>query len=339
MNAQKVLEADVAVLIMGYNRPNDMRRLIHALRPIKPARLYFSVDGPKIFKEGDDKKVFQTRLLLSEIDWDCTIKTRFLTSNVGCKMAISSAIDWLFESEDYAIILEDDCLPTPEFFEFTAKRLIEYKDESQIMHISGSSYFMSEPEVDTSFYYSRIPNVWGWATWKRAWKEMQLIDSNLDMSVTSVEVHKYFNNKKISKWFLRYVEEAKSPNSSVWSISWALSIVNNQGICIAPMENLVENIGFRDSATHSTSASFRRYEEFKFGKSSNLPCPKSLEVNEELDRLRFKTIQKTDPNQFFSRRIKLKFLRYAYRALPNLVKEKAKLLLGQNLKLKNFFIK
>ncbi len=339
MKAQQVLEADIAVLIIGYNRPNDMRRLIHALRPIKPARLYFSVDGPKISKEGDDKKVLETRLMLSEIDWNCTLKTRFLTSNVGCKMAISSAIDWLFESEDYGIILEDDCLPTPDFFEFAATRLAEHKDDPQIMHISGSSYFMSDLDEKTSFYYSRLPNVWGWATWKRAWKEMQLIDSNLDLNVTSLKVHEYFNNKKMSKWFLRYVEEAMSPNSSVWSISWALSIINNQGISIAPMGNLVENIGFRDSATHSTSASFRRYEEFEFGKGSNLPGPESVKVNEELDRLRFKTIQKTDPNQFFSRKLKLKFLHYAYRALPNLVKEKVKPLLGKNLRLKNFFMK
>jgi hypothetical protein len=254
-------------------------------------------------------------------------------------MAISTAIDWLFENEDYGIILEDDCLPTLEFFEFTTKRLFEHKDEPRIMHISGSSYFIKEPVDSSSYYYSRIPNVWGWATWERAWNSMQLIDSNLDMNLTSVKVHKYFNNKKISKWFLRYVEEAKSPNSSAWSTSWTLSIINNQGICIAPMGNLVENIGFRDSATHSTSASFRRYEEFQFGKGSNLPSPRNLEVNEELDRLRFKTIQITDPNEFFSRKIKIVLLRHAYRALPNLVKEKVKLLLRKNLRLKDFFMK
>jgi len=339
MENEKLLGRDVAVLILGYDRPNQMRKLIEALRPIRPSRIYFSVDGPRKHKEGDDEKVLETQRLLSEINWNCDIKTRFLTSNMGCKMAISSAIDWLFENEDYGIILEDDCLPTPEFFEFTTKRLFEHRDEPRIMHISGSSYFMKEPGGSNSYYYSRLPNVWGWATWKRAWKNMQLIDSNLDVNLTSNKVHEYFKNKKISNWFLRYVKEAKSPNSSVWSTSWTLSIINNQGICISPMGNLVKNIGFHDSATHSTSASFRRYEEFKFGEVSDLPSPKNLEVNEEYDRLRFKTIQKTDPNEFISRKIKLVFLRCIYTILPNLLKQKVKLLLHQNSKLRDFFMK
>ena len=339
MKYEKVRESDIAVLILGYNRPSDMRKLIEALRPISPSRIYFSVDGPRKHKEDDHKQVLETQRLLSEINWNCDVKTRFLTSNIGCKMAISTAIDWLFENEDYGIILEDDCLPTPAFFEFTAKRLMEHKDEPQIMHISGSSYFMKEPDDKSSYYFSRIPNVWGWATWKRAWNNMQLIDSNLDMSLTSVTVHKYFNNKKISKWFLRYVEEAKSPNSSVWSTSWTLSIINNEGICIAPLGNLVENIGFRDSATHSTGTSFRRYEEFKFGEDSNLPSPKTLEVNEELDRMRFKIIEKTDPNEFLSRKIKLMFLISTYKILPKFVKQKGKLLLSKHSTLSDFFMK
>jgi hypothetical protein len=339
MNEKKVQETDVAVLILGYNRPNDMRKLIEALRLIKPARMYFSVDGPSIFREGDNEKVLETQRLLGEINWNCNIKTRFLATNMGCKVAISSAIDWFFENEDYGIILEDDCIPTPAFFNFAAKRLIEYKDNPRVMHVSGSSYFMKETNNKSSYYYSRIPNVWGWATWKRAWNYMQLIDSNLDTKLTSVKVHNYFHNRKVSKWFLRYIEEAKSPNSSVWSTSWTLSIINNQGVCISPMGNLVKNIGFRDSATHSTSISFRKYQEFKFGEVSNLPGPKTLEVNEELDRLRFKTIKKTDPNEFFSRKIKLLFLRCIYKTLPKSVRQKVKPMLRQNSKLTDFFMK
>jgi hypothetical protein len=168
---------------------------------------------------------------------------------------------------------------------------------------------------------------------------MQLIDSNLDMNIASVKIFDYFNNKKISKWFLRYVKEAMGPKSSVWSTSWTLSIIYNGGICISPIGNLVENIGFRDSGTHSTRASFRKYEQFKFGEGTNLPSPNTFEVNEELDRLRFKTIEKTDPNEFLSRKIKLLFLESAYKILPKYVKQKGKLLLRKHSRLSDFFMK
>lgn len=330
---------DTPILIIGYNRPDKLRNLIEAIRFYSPSNICVALDGPKKNNMKDLASVEKSRAAIDLIDWKCNLRTLIQIENLGCKKGVTGAINWFFSNYEFGIILEDDCMPTPEFFEFAAGRLIEHRDDSRIMHISGSSYFIKEPYKETSYYYSRLPNVWGWATWKRAWNNMQLIDSNLDVKLTRDKVNNYFNNKKISKWFLRYVEEAINPNSSVWSTSWTLSIINNQGICIAPMGNLVENIGFRDSATHSTSASFRRYEEFKFGEGSNLPSPKSFEVNEELDRLRFKVIEKTDPNLFLCRKVKLMFLRSTYKILPKYLKQKGKFLLGKHPTLSHFFMK
>jgi hypothetical protein len=336
---QTLATYDTPILIIGYNRPDKLKVLIDAIRIHSPSRICVALDGPKKNSTQDLANVEKSRAAIDLIDWKCDLQTLIQIENLGCKIGVTTAINWFFSKYEFGIILEDDCRPTPEFFEFTARRLIEHKDDSRIMHISGSSYFIRQPKKETSYYYSRLPNVWGWATWKRAWNTMQLIDSNLDVTITRVKINDYFNDKKISKWFLRYVEEAMGPKSSVWSTSWTLSIINNQGVCISPMGNLVENIGFRDSATHSTSASFRKYEQFTFGEGSNLPSPKTLEVNEELDRLRFKTIEKTDPNEFLSRKMKILFLKSAYKILPKFVKQKGKLLLSKHSTLSDFFMK
>ena len=330
---------DTPILLIGYNRPDKLRILIDAIRIHSPSRICVALDGPKKNNMQDVLNVDKSRAMIDLIDWECDLQTLIQNENLGCKIGVTTAINWFFSNYEFGIILEDDCLPTPEFFEFAASRLIEHKDDYRIMHISGSSYFLKLPNKETSFYYSRIPSVWGWATWKRAWNSMQLIDSNLDMNIASVKIFDYFNNKKISKWFLRYVKEAMGPKSSVWSTSWTLSIIYNGGICISPIGNLVENIGFRDSGTHSTRASFRKYEQFKFGEGTNLPSPNTFEVNEELDRLRFKTIEKTDPNEFLSRKIKLLFLESAYKILPKYVKQKGKLLLRKHSRLSDFFMK
>jgi len=42
----------------------------------------------------------------------------FSEKNLGCKIRISSGLNWVFSKVDHAIILEDDCIPDPSFFSF-----------------------------------------------------------------------------------------------------------------------------------------------------------------------------------------------------------------------------
>ena len=52
------------------------------------------------------------------INWEADIKTLYHKKNNGCMKGVSSAINWFFDNEDEGIILEDDCVPHPDFFPF-----------------------------------------------------------------------------------------------------------------------------------------------------------------------------------------------------------------------------
>lgn len=48
--------------------------------------------------------------------------------------------------------------------------LERFRDVPQVMHISGDNFLSKDLAVPESYYFSRYPHVWGWATWRRAWQ-------------------------------------------------------------------------------------------------------------------------------------------------------------------------
>ena len=104
------------VLFVIFNRPDTTQKVFNAIRQAKPKQLFVAADGPREGKEGEKEKCEQVREIIEQIDWDCEVKTLFRDKNLGCKIAVSSAIDWFFENVEEGIILEDDCLPSQSFF-------------------------------------------------------------------------------------------------------------------------------------------------------------------------------------------------------------------------------
>src|SRR6185436_7685717 len=98
------------VLLLGFNRPDTTRRVIESLRPVAPRLLFFAVDGPRTGKREESEQVAAVRGLTGIIDWDCDVRTLFREKNLGCKIAVSEAISWLFDNVEAGIVLEDDCV-------------------------------------------------------------------------------------------------------------------------------------------------------------------------------------------------------------------------------------
>ncbi|MEB0303236.1 nucleotide-diphospho-sugar transferase, partial [Mucilaginibacter sp. 5C4] len=116
-----------AVLFIVFNRPDTTDRVFEQIRAAQPSRLYVAADGPRAQKAGEDVLCERTRAITAKVDWPCEVKTLFRESNLGCKNAVSSAIDWFFNNEEEGIILEDDCLPNPDFFRFCDAMLDKYR--------------------------------------------------------------------------------------------------------------------------------------------------------------------------------------------------------------------
>lgn len=285
----------VPILLLGFNRPEECLQVISALREIGAKKIYFSVDGPRLNSDSDSLKVEMVRQLQSQFDWGCELKTRFLDENLGCKLAISSGISWFFENVDEGIILEDDCVPNMDFFIFCERMLEKYRSSDKVMHISGTSYLPSSKDHSSNHYFSTLHDVWGWATWKSAWDYFTINIKYPDKESEDKILINYFGSKKVAKWFHRYLEDSKSPNCTLWSTYWSYALITKNALSVAPVVNLVQNIGFREGASHGSDDSFKLYNTFPMKSLPDFPDPLEIEISRNLDSARFRLIKKTDP--------------------------------------------
>ncbi len=251
MNKPKQFQTPILFLI--FNRPNTTALVFQRIRAIKPKYLFVAADGPRLSKLGEAELCEQARkMVLDNIDWDCELKTRFLEKNLGCKMAVSSAITWFYKNVEEGIILEDDCLPDLSFFYFCEELLNYYRNNERIMHIGGANFQDGRQRGDGSYYFSQINHIWGWATWRRAWRLYDVEMKSYPDFLNQEKLMQSFPNSSICKFWKKNYDLVYRKEKDTWDIQWQYAIISSGGFAITPNTNLVKNIGFGDNATHTT---------------------------------------------------------------------------------------
>ncbi|MEM6766871.1 MAG: glycosyltransferase [Bacteroidota bacterium] len=247
------MKCNTAVLLLGFNRPESMQRVLERVRRATPSRVYFAVDGPRAHKEGETEIVKAVQALAADIAWNCQVFTLFREQNLGCAQAVSSAISWFFSQEEYGIILEDDCVPDPSFFQFCEEILLRYKDDDRVMHVSGSNFHKGWQNVPTeSYYFSSVPLIWGWASWRRSWEMFDFELKSLPELKKSGFLNQFlFNRKTVNTKVMKDLDDISSgTQNTIWGYQWLLSNYLNSGLSVVPNKNLIKNIGFEGSTTH-----------------------------------------------------------------------------------------
>ena len=270
---------DTPILFIVYNRPNFTKEVFECIKQLKPKALFIAADGPSSNRPKDHQDCMEARSIASSIDWDCNLQTLFLPKNVGCGCAVSGAIDWFFSIVDRGIILEDDCIPHPEFFQFCEAFLNKYQDKKEIMMISGANFQPSSTQGNHFAYLSRIPHIWGWATWRRAWQNYDYNLNELPAALLSSKWKTFHQDKEICYYWFRIFIQCWLRKIDTWDYQWVFAIMKNNGLCISPGINLVKNIGINDNSTHTKGGYAPNIpDEFYIQKWKLLP---KIEISEQ----------------------------------------------------------
>lgn len=242
-----------AVLLLVFNRPDTTKQIFEAIKVVQPPRLYVAADGARIDRSGEAENVQSVREnIIAGIDWDCEVLTLFREENLGCKVSVSSAIDWFFENEEMGIILEDDCVPNQSFFWYCEELLDKYKDDTRIWHISGDNFQNGNIRGDGSYFFSNYIHIWGWATWRRAWNHYDVKMRTFPEFKNQQKIFSVSNNKKIQKVWLDILEIVYSGEIDTWDYQWVYTCFSNGALSIMPNQNLISNIGFGEEGTHTS---------------------------------------------------------------------------------------
>lgn len=243
------------VLFIVYNRPDLTAQVFEKIAQARPTRLFLAADGPKPLVPSDEVACAACREIVSRVDWPCQVEINFAEANLGLQRRVSSALDWVFTRVDDAIILEDDCLPSPSFFRFCDELLERYAPDERIMAVSGNNFQAGTQRGRHDYYFSRYNHLWGWATWRRAWA---LFDYHLqhwpEVRDSGQLAAMLEDPREFSSWTEIFNRSHQGLVNS-WGYRWTYSCWVNSGLSILPQVNLVSNIGFGEHATHTKDPS------------------------------------------------------------------------------------
>lgn len=243
------------ILFLIFNRPEVTRQVFEAIRKARPSKLYIAADGPRQNKTGEHKRCHSVLEIVSKVDWPCEVNRLIRTENLGCKVAVSSAIDWFFSQEAEGIILEDDCLPSPSFFMFCDELLEKYRDDDRVGMISGSNFQGGIWRGIGDYYFSRFCHIWGWATWARAWDKYDVNVARWPALKSEDWLDSLgFKGSEKLHW-LKAFNKVHEKTQDTWDYQWVMACWLNSMLAVTPNINLIRNIGFGKDATHTISSS------------------------------------------------------------------------------------
>jgi len=268
---------NIPILFIVFNRPDVTAKVWAEIKKAKPKKLYVACDGSR--GKQDEDNCTKVRKIVKNVDWDCDVSYLFQSKNLGCGKAVSYAITWFFKNEELGIILEDDCVPNQSFFSFCEELLLKYKNESRVMCISGSN-FQQEHSKETTYYFSRYPSSWGWATWRRAWEKY-----DFEMKSWTGNLNNMNFDKLEAEYFGDLFDSIKGKDFT-WDFQWAYCCLINNGLIVVPEVNLISNIGFSSNATHTKNVNDIRSNipVFSIGK---IVHPKEIIVDLKKDKYDF----------------------------------------------------
>ncbi len=190
-------------------------------------------------------------MLRQEALLSCKIKKNYADINLGCRQRVSSGLEWVFQEVEEAIILEDDCLPHSTFFRFCEELLDRYRGDERICQISGVNFQNRYNRMKYSYFFSKYNYIWGWASWRRAWK-------GYDVKMKKwpeVRKGKWLANILGDPLFVPYwqyvFDKVYRGEINSWAYPWTFYCWMQNRMAILPATNLIANLGIGKDSTHT----------------------------------------------------------------------------------------
>lgn len=295
------------VLLVFFNRPDTFKKVFEKIREVKPSKLYLFQDGARNRK--DEKAILECRKIAEKVDWECDVYKNYQKENLGCGQGPYQAISWVFQHEETAIILEDDCVPDKSFFVFCDELLKKYEKDTRVGMITGLNHFETWDCGSASYLFAKTGANCGWATWKRVW---ETYDYRLDCFEDEHILHllkgnflsKRIENSIITRLLRTRKRILTGEKLSYWDLQFEANKYIYNWLAIVPQKNMISNIGVGEESTHNSRESF--FNNMRVYEMKNIVHPQYLIQDTAYDK---KYYQFACPNIFIKIRNKLRSMR------------------------------
>lgn len=271
------------VVFFVFNRPELTRRVFAAIREARPPRLLVVADGPRPGRSEDTELCAQVRqLILGGVDWPCDVRTDFADRNLGCGPRIFSGLQWAFGLVEEAILLEDDCLPHPTFFQYCQQMLERFRHEPKVFMVAGTNFGGARPGHADRSLLSRHCSIWGWATWRRALEGYSLDFSWWREGTGPADLRAECADWREHRFICDLFDSQKYGVVNTWDIQWFAHVFRRQGLSVVPGTNLISNLG---TMGHHTNQRGQNHHLATSAAHFPLVVPNRLERDREYERV------------------------------------------------------
>ena len=237
------------IALFAYNRPEHLRATLEALAadPLAASSdLHIFLDGAR--GEAAIPLVAAVRKIAKSARGFRAVEVLERTANAGLVEAITTGVSNLCAAHDRVIVLEDDLITAPGFLTFMNEALEKFRDNPQVMQISGYMYPVNPANYGQAMFLPAT-SCWGWATWLRAWNSYD--PAMRGMSALSVDpVRRRALNLDGAYDYWQMLQDHHQGRINSWGVVWHLSVFMSGGLTLYPPVSLVSNCGFDGSGTH-----------------------------------------------------------------------------------------
>jgi hypothetical protein len=254
-----------AVLVFTYRKHNALKEIFNAIIEYNPKKLYISQNFPQ--NNDDIPLTEKVREVINLFNFPCETEFIFREQHLHTTDIFHNTIEYVFSHEDEIIVLEDDTVPSPDFFNFCAQMLVDYKNNEMIGCINGCN--LNATHIMNQYFLSGLSlPYWGWATWKSKW---ELHKKTIIPWEKRAKVFLPYISQSNRAYFEHFFGDLKNV-SPTWDIQWNWVLLLNNQSTIIPGVNLITNKGFSQKGTYTTysNSKFRKLKRFNFDQTKRL---------------------------------------------------------------------
>lgn len=261
MLANRSSESNLSVsfVVLAFARPDSTLELIRRIRgemPDSPVRVLVDVPRKGALEHIVEKNSLLIDQLKTHVMRDENLTVDVAAENLGTTLNLIRGLDAASLESDAFVVLEDDCLPESDFFNFAraALKLIE-SDQHGLMSFTGANHYLPPLSLlPKSAFRSELSHVWGWGMTSSQWPELRkfLLDPP-EVEAVAREINSRLVYNVYRRYWLSLLERDWS--SLPWDYKYQFWIWVNKGTVLVPGRNLITNVGHDEVATNSSQIS------------------------------------------------------------------------------------
>ena len=261
------MDLTAPVLYITFARPEYARQSFDAIKKAKPTKLYVYSNKARSEKPDEVIRNEEVRKFVEEIDWECDLHTWFRDEYVDVWTSIPGAINWIYENEDRAIVIEEDAVCSLAFFDFCQKMLNKYEKDQRIWSIGGCNNTKRRVRHQYDYYFSHYSFITGWASWRDRWLKLDFQHIRAREILEADVMKATFCTPREQRMYTRFLKQGMKhyETNKNWDGIFNFTCRAEGAMTIVPAYHLVKNVG-RLGVNNKTFLPSPSYKDINYNK-------------------------------------------------------------------------